>query len=283
MGSIMDEMAYQPTIYSVWIGVEKYWDEIQTGNLSVKPETFMKPLDALLTDVFLGYSLKKTIVHDFTSNQTAGILSVIGLNSNQVIRVTTHFPDTINSPFTPQTLEGFINKVQLNSKWYRNSDQDRPGPIPNQSIQIILKTVDHLEFPQSFQPVLQNDPSAIFLIFGLGKIGQCIALEKLILMVDELDGLDLVLAQDLGIGFLDSGLGIIYRKDNADAALILDRIRMNYTTNFEMEDMLLLSQNHWEKNRDNQSKSRTISSHITRSNPLSKMIMKIKRMVAGNN
>ena len=85
---------------------------------------------------------------------------------------------------------------------------------------------------------LYEQPDALVLLLGLGRVGECPAVESAIRLCSADSGRRLWLLRELGEVLAASGLGMVARHDHPHVADILLRIQNLYTGNYRFLDLL---------------------------------------------
>jgi hypothetical protein len=252
--NLTQKRPYTATIHSVYQPIEKYRELLPVPDADEsRPDRAkqLPPLDAFLIYLLLDLHPVQPTLVDLAAEATRGETTVLGLTHPRVRRVLAHWsgaapcgtghpifppfccpewqapPDATLEPLPPQAKTDEVCRV-LGDPGKRSGTVFLTFTAPGNEGQLAARV----------QGFLDAVPKAWVLILGLGRLGECAALETLVASSGSASGRRLCLLRELGEVLSSSRLGLVARRDNLSADEALRRIQQLYTTNFSFLELV---------------------------------------------
>ncbi len=242
--TILDKRPLLPSILTIYRPIEEYWESFKPGGArGPDPEQVLDPFDALLIHHVLDLCPGLPVLVDLAAGVTAGASSLIGLTHPHVRRVVV-------------VSEGESRKVDRASSALRAyvrshppglapldvvSLAEMPASLTDQAWVVILadaKAGSAEALADRIRLYLDALPDALVLLLGVGRVGDCPALESLVRLCSTGSGRRFLLIRELGEVLAASHLGMVARHDHPHTADILLRLQLLYTGNYTFLDLL---------------------------------------------
>ena len=243
---VQNKRPQRPTILSIYRPIEEYWSSFGLAkSFGPDPERVLDPFDALLMHLVLDMAPNRPVLVDLAAEATGGASSVAGLTHphvRRVVAVTGAGGESAQAGRVISALREFgrgpatglapLDVVPAN---------DLPALLPDLPQAVILVHPGGggpAELAESIRLWLYEQPDALVLFLGLGRVGECPAIEALIRLCANDSGRQLWLLRELGEVLAASRLGMVARHDHPYVADILVRIQGLYTGNYKFLDLL---------------------------------------------
>ncbi len=243
---VQNKRPQRPSILGIYRPIEEYWSSFGLAkSFGPDPERMLDPFDALLMHLVLDMAPNRPVLVDLAAEATGGASSVVGLTHphvRRVVAVTGAEGESANSGRVVSVLREFSRSPasKLAPLDVVPAD-DLPALLPDLPQAVILV---HLGgggpagLAESIRLWLYEQPDALVLLLGMGRVGECPALESLIRLCAMDSGRRLWLLRELGEVLAASQLGVVARHDHPHVADILVRIQNLYTGNYKFLDLL---------------------------------------------
>jgi hypothetical protein len=234
-----------PSILTVFRPVEEYWSHSGLArSFGPDPERLLNPFDALLMHLVLDFTPDRPVLVDLAAGATGGASSVVGLTHPHVRRVVTvagAAGDPANSDRVVSALQEFGRGSPSGLAHLDVLPADElPGLLPDLCQAVILVDLrgeGTAGRAEAIRRWLDEQPDALVLLLGLGRVGECPAVESAIRLCSADSGRRLWLLRELGEVLAASGLGMVAMRDHPHVAEILLRIQNLYTGNYRFLEL----------------------------------------------
>jgi hypothetical protein len=242
--TILDKRPKVPSILTIYRPVEEYWGSFRPVNdHGPDPGLVLDPFDALLIHLVLELAPGFPILVDLAAESTAGASSVIGLTHPHVRRVVAVARGgSLAADRAVSALRGY---VRGRTPGLAPLDvfplEEMVASLADQAQVVILADArggDAADLADNIRPWLDELPDALVLLLGLGRVGECPAIELLLRACPHDSGRQFRLFRELGEVLAVSQLGMVARHDHAHAGEILQRLQLLYDGNFHFLDLL---------------------------------------------
>ncbi len=232
-----------PSIYSTLQPLEGYWNAYQPYGEDASLKEFVNPLDAFLAYLALDSLPGLPTVVDLAAVSSGGATSLIGLLHPRVGQVlAASDPGQEASERVFAALEGFAAE-----RWAKRTGlgivprAELLGKRPFRGPQVILvdaQWVDGQSFDRLIQDWLVALPGAMFVVFNLGRAGECPAVEALVSLCRTSGPNRLWLMRESGEVLVASRMAIVASKDHPHAEDVILRLRQQFTGNHHVLELL---------------------------------------------
>ncbi|MBY0524005.1 MAG: hypothetical protein K2R98_11435 [Gemmataceae bacterium] len=232
-----------PTLHSAWRSIEQYQESVQP-DVAARLESTLSPLDAMLFHLLLELLPGDASVVDLAAEAMGGACSVLALGQSRVRRVA--IPETSGS-------NRLDNESRLAVERFRQTNRSEATvemlPVgrdphsalvggPQDAVRVLLLAADDAETRAGqVRACLEAAPEAVVGILGLGRVGDCQAIEVLLRDFGTGSGYRLHLLRERGAALVASRFGLIARSGHP-VEETLHRIEQLYATNLDFLDFL---------------------------------------------
>ncbi|MEJ7638899.1 MAG: hypothetical protein WKF75_13245, partial [Singulisphaera sp.] len=241
---VQNKRPQRPSILTIFRPIEEYWSSFGlTKTFGPDPERVLDPFDALLMHLVLDLAPNRPVLVDLAAVATGGASSVVGLTHPHVRRVVAVTAgESANEDrtfwalreFSPHPAPGLAPLDVVPA-------DDLPALLPDLPQAVILVDLrggGPAERAEAIRRWLYEQPDALVLLLGLGRVGECPAVESTIRLCSADSGRRLWLLRELGEVLAASHLGMVARHDHPHVADILERIQNLYAGNYKFLDLL---------------------------------------------
>jgi hypothetical protein len=230
-----------PSVLSVSQPLEQYRAElskrIPRGGDAVAA---LEPLDAYLIHLFLDSHPGEPIFLDLASESTAGTSVLLGLLHPRQPRVLAACgPLPGDRRAYRGVVEDFLQrqgKPLSRLQWLSGSEP--PPELSGESDVLVLVEESRPAVDREVEHWLNVLPSAVVLIFGLGAVGDCAAIDALLQRFPSGSPRRFALLRDCGEALSASRLGLAADRDNASAEMALRRLKQLFAGNYSFLGLL---------------------------------------------
>jgi hypothetical protein len=238
--ALLEPRAKRPSIVTVYRPVEDYWTRFDPANDPGRDvERVLDPFDALLIHLVLDLMSGPPTVIDLASGSTAGASSVLGLNHPKVGRLVV-IARGADRP-VPALRRYVLARTDGLAPFEVVPAAEMPGRLGGREPVVILADArgeNAIELAEEIRPWIDEHPAALALVLGLGRVGECPAIEALLGFCPVGSPRRFRLIRELGEMLAASHLGMISRADHPAADDVLLRLRLLYDGNFHFVDLL---------------------------------------------
>ena len=243
---VQNKRPQRPSILTIFRPIEEYWSSFGlTKTFGPDPERVLDPFDALLMHLMLDFAPNRPVLVDLAAVATGGASSVVGLTHphvRRVVAVTAAVGESANADRVVSALREFS---RYPASGLAPLDvvpaDDLPALLPDLPQAVILVDLrggGPAEPAEAIRRWLYEQPDALVLLLGLGRVGECPAVESAIRLCSADSGRRLWLLRELGEVLAASHLGMVARHDHPHVADILERIQDLYAGNYKFLDLL---------------------------------------------
>jgi hypothetical protein len=227
-----------PSVLSVFGPIEQYQGELQKrGPLPGNAVAALEPLDAYLAHLLLTVHPGEPAILDLAAEATTGASTLLGLLHPRQPHVR-----AIGGPL-PGDRRGYRSAVEefvqrqgkaLSSLEWLPHAEHRQG---NTDI-VVFVAANKPDIDAEVQRCLNQVPSAIVLVFSLGPVGDCVALDDLLKRFPTGSPHRLTLLRESGEALSASRLGMVSERANETAEAALRRLKQFFTSNYSFLGLL---------------------------------------------
>jgi hypothetical protein len=229
-----------PSLLSVYGPIEQYNLELGRRSPFCGNAAALGPLDAYLVHLLMTAHSGEPAILDLAAEETAGastLLSLLHPRQPHVRAVSGPLPGDRRA--YRAVVEDFLQRQVKDL----SSLQWLPHAEPTADL---LAETDAFIFVSGNTPTVAADverwlnllPSAIVLVFGLGPVGDCAALDALLQRFPTGSSRRLMLLRESGEALSASKLGMVAERDNAAAEAALQRLKQWFTSNYSFLGLL---------------------------------------------
>jgi len=233
-----------PSVLSVFGPIEQYQaDRDKRSLFSGNTGAVLEPLDAYLAHLLVNVHPGEPVLLDLTAEQTSGASTLLGVLHPRQPRV---FAVGGPLPGDRRAYRGAVEEFLQQ----RNTDLSLLHWLSYDEMSAALKgETDVLVFLAANRPAVDAEveqwlnllPSAIVLVFGLGAVGSCAALDALVQRFPTGSPRRLALLRDSGEVLSASRLGMVAGRDNTAAETARRRLQQLFTSNYSFLSLLRLA------------------------------------------
>jgi SAM-dependent methyltransferase len=280
--TIQDKRQPLPSLLTVYGPIEEFWESsLPAVGLGPEPSEALCPLDAFLIHRLLELVPGRPLLIDTALARTGGASSLIGLAHPQVRRVwVVTEPGSLGSKQALSALRGYMRDRDCGRTPLEVvARPELPSRLADQPGVMILtdaRVGDVASLAKEIGHWLDEQPDALVLVLGLGRVGDCPAIASLLSLCAPESGKRLWLLRELSEVLMASHLGLVARHDHSHVADVLLRLQQFYTGNYCYLD--LLRQVNLAALREARIDEEVLRSHLT-FGPISAEIEELKRSV----
>jgi hypothetical protein len=240
----LDQRPKFPSILTIYRPVEEYWGSYRPASAH-GPDAglVLDPFDALLAHLVLELAPGFPVLVDLAAESTAGASSVIGLTHPHVRRVVAVARGgSLASDRAVSALRGYVRgRTPGLAPLEVIAMEEMVSSLSDQAQVVILADArggDAARLAEDVRLWLDELPDAMVLLLGLGRVGECPAIEALLRVCSGDSGRRFRLFRELGEVLAASHLGMVARDDHPHSGEILLRLQLLYDGNFHFLDLL---------------------------------------------
>ncbi|HTU18721.1 MAG TPA: hypothetical protein VMG10_11725 [Gemmataceae bacterium] len=230
-----------PSVLSVSQTLEQYRAKLgQRRLLRDNDGEALAPLDAYLAHLFVSYHPGEPAILDLAGESTTGASALLGLlhpREPRVLTVNDHLSGDRQA--YGSVLEEFLcreGKSLSRLQWIPHTDS--ATELHGERDVILFVAASQSAVAREVEHWLNNLPSAVVLVFGLGAVGDSAAIDALLQRFPTGSPRRFALLRDCGEALSASGLGVVADRDNASAEAALRRLRQLFTSNYSFLGLL---------------------------------------------
>lgn len=234
-----------PSVASVYRPIEEYWETYQpvgSPELAALPEA-LEPLDAFLIHRLLDLISGRPLLVDAAIGGTGGASSLIGA----------HHPRARGVWAVADAKSASARRALAALRQHLDACESRTAPLTTVMTEelsenlaghagtVVLvdsRGVESAALAREIGLWLDASPDAVVLVLGVGRVGECPAIESLLSLCSPRSGRRFRLLRELGETLMSSRLGLVTRDDHPDIELALGRLEQLYTGNYRYLDLL---------------------------------------------
>ena len=226
-----------PSITTVYAPVEDFWkSHWPLGEGSPGQSQVVNPLDALLIHLILDLMPEPPVLVDLSAEATDAAVAMIGATHPRVRKVVAA---TQAGGRTSVALGGFLRDRESDALRMELVWPGEPADIADDRspavVAIDVRSCETIELGNLIHRWLRDYPSALIVLIGLGRFGQCPAMAA-IWPPDP--GLEFLLVREAGDVLNASTLGLISRSEPPLAQDLLTRLHGLFAGNFGVLELL---------------------------------------------
>jgi hypothetical protein len=233
--------AQLPSLSTVSGPIEQYYAALQEQRpLAASTATSLEALDAYLVHLFLNCHPETTTLLDLAAEATAGASSLLGLLHPRVKQVR-----ALGGPLPGDrrayrgVVEDFLfDKGQALSCLEWLSSAELSGQRGTGGDIVLFIEAGCADMDAEVERCLNAVPSAVVLIFGLGAVGDCAAIDALLRRFPSGSPRRFTLWRESGEALSASRLGMVASRDNPAAKIALVRLKQLFTGNYSFLGLL---------------------------------------------
>lgn len=230
-----------PSVLSVFGPIEEYQADLnKRGPFHGNAIAYLQPLDAYLAHLLVTAHPGEPAILDLAAEATAGASTLVGLLHPRqpcVRAVAGPLPgDRRAYRGVVEALLQRQNKDLSSLQWLSHAEPtaDRHG----ETDVLIFVAANTTSVDADVERWLNLLPCAIVLVFGLGPVGDCAALDALLRRFPTGSPCRLTLLRESGEALSASTLGMVAERDNAAAEATLQRLKQWFTSNYSFLGLL---------------------------------------------
>ena len=227
-----------PSVLSVFGPIEQYQGELQKrGPFHGNAVAALEPLDAYLAHLLITVHSGEPVILDLAAEATAAastLLSLLHPRQPQVRAIGGPLPGDRRA--YRGAVEEFLHRQgkELSSlEWLPHAEQPH-----GETDVVVFVAANKPDIDAEVERCLNHVPSAVVLVFGLGPVGDCAALDALLKRFPTGSPHRLTLLRESGEVLSASRLGIVAERDNATAEATLRRLKQLFTSNYSFLGLL---------------------------------------------
>ena len=227
-----------PSVLSVFGPIEQYQGELQKrGPFHGNAGAALEPLDAYLAHLLITVHPGETTILDLAAEATAGASTLLGLSHPRQPHVR-----AIGGPLPGDgrvyrgIVEEFLQRHGgdlASLEWLSHAEH-----LQGETDVIVFVAANQPDIDGEVERCLNCVPSAIVLVFGLGPVGDCAALDALLKRFPTGSSRRLTLLRESGEALSASRLGVVAERDNDTAEGALRRLKQLFTSNYSFLGLL---------------------------------------------
>jgi hypothetical protein len=230
-----------PSVLSVFGPLDQYQTELdKRGRFHGNAAAVLEPLDAYLTHLLVTAHPGEPAILDLAAEATAGASTLVGLlhpRQPHVRAVAGPLPGDRRA--YRGVVEDFLQRQgkDLSSlQWLSHAEQT--ADLHGDTDVLIFIAASTPSLDADVERWLNQLPSAIVLVFGIGPVGDCAALDALLRRFPTDSPRRLTLLRESGEALSASRLGMVAERDNAAAEAALRRLKQSFTSNYSFLGLL---------------------------------------------
>lgn len=227
-----------PSVLSVFGPIEKYQGDLQKRSpFHGNAVAALEPLDAYLAHLLITVHPGEPAIFDLAAEATAGASTLLGL-------LHPHQPHVraIGGPLPGdrRAYRGAVEEFQQRHGKDLSSLEWLPhGEHPHGETDVVVfVAANKLDVDAEVERCLNHVPSAVIVVFGLGPVGDCAALDALLKRFPTGSPRRLTLLRESGEALSASRLGMVAQRDNDTAEAALRRLQQLFTSNYSFLGLL---------------------------------------------
>jgi hypothetical protein len=230
-----------PSVLSVFGPIEQYQADLdKRGPFRGHAAAALEPLDAYLAHLLVTVHPGEPAILDLAAEATAGASTLLGLLHPRQPHVR-----AVSGPLSGdrRAYRGIVEEVlQRQGKdlsclqWL--SQAEPAADLHGETDIVVFIAASTPNLDADVERWLNLLPSAIVLVFGLGPVGDCAALDALLTRFPTGSPRRLRLLRESGETLSASRLGMIAERDNAAAEAALRRLKQSFTSNYSFLGLL---------------------------------------------
>jgi len=227
-----------PSVLSVFGPIEQYQGELQKrGPFHGNAVAALEPLDAYLAHLLITVHPGEPAILDLAAEATTGASTLLSLLHPRQPHV-----HALGGPLPGdrRAYRGAVEEfLQRHGKdvsylqWLPHAEH-----LHGQADVVVFVAANKPDIDTAVERCLNQMPSAIVLVFGLGPVGDCAALDALLKHFPTGSSRRLTLLRESGEALSASRLGMVAEHDNATAEALLRRLRQLFTSNYSILGLL---------------------------------------------
>jgi hypothetical protein len=229
-----------PSLSTVFQPIEQYRVALQEQRPLAVPSSFLDALEAYLVHLFLNCHPGAPSVLDLAAEATAGASTLLGLLHPRVKHVR-----AVGGPLPGdrRAYRGVVEDVLRDQEqplarleWMPNADATPQWNVGTDAV--LFVDAGRAGVDAEVERCLNVFPSAVVLVFGLGAVGDCAAIDALLRRFPSGSRRRFALLRDYGEVLSASRLGVVASRDDSSADVILFRLRQLFTGNYNFLGLL---------------------------------------------
>ncbi len=230
-----------PSVLSVYQPIEQYQADLGKRNPPLSDAVAaLEPLDAYLAHLLVSLHPGEPVLIDWAAEATAGASTLIGLLHPRRPFVRAVCGPALDSRRSYRgVVEAFLQRQGKDLsllQWLPNVEP--AAELEGESDVVIFVAASRPNVDAEIEQWLNLLPSAIVLVFGLGAVGDCAALDALVGRFPTGSPRRLTLLRDSGEVLSASRLGVAAGRDNVAAQTALRRLKQQFTGNYSFLALL---------------------------------------------
>ena len=224
-----------PSVLSVYQPIEQYQADLSKRSLLLgEAVAALEAMDAYLAHLLIQVHPGEPVLVDWAAEATAGASTLVGLLHPRRPRVHAAGGPL---PGDRRSYRGIVETFLQRQGKDLSLLQWLPGVEPAAELRgetdaIVFVVASRPNVDAEVEQWLNVLPSAIVLVFGLGAVGDCPALDALVGRFPTGSPRRLALLRDGGEVLSASRLGMVAGRDNAAAEIALRRLKQHFTSNY---------------------------------------------------
>jgi hypothetical protein len=230
-----------PSVLSVYQPIEQYQADLGKRNPPLSDAVAaLEPLDAYLAHLLVSLHPGEPLLIDWAAEATAGASTLIGLLHPRRPFVRAVCGPSLDSRRSYRgVVEAFLQRQGKDLSLLQWLPSVEPAAeLEGEADVVIFVAASRPNVDAEIEQWLNLLPSAIVLVFGLGAVGDCAALDALVGRFPTGSPRRLTLLRDSGEVLSASRLGVAAGRDNAAAQTALRRLKQQFTGNYSFLALL---------------------------------------------
>jgi hypothetical protein len=227
-----------PSVLSVFGPIEQYQGDLQKRSpFHGDAIAVLEPLDAYLAHLLLTAHPGEPAILDLAADATAGASTLVGLlhPSQPHVRAIGGSLSGDRRSYRG-AVEEFLQrhgKDHSSLEWMHHAEH-----LHGETDVFVFVAANKPDIDTEVERCLTQVPSAIVLVFGLGPVGDCAALDALLKRFPTGSPRRLTLLRESGEALSASRLGMVAQRDNDTAEAALRRLKQLFTSNYSFLGLL---------------------------------------------
>jgi hypothetical protein len=230
-----------PTIYVAYEPIENYLEALELAGCRLPPGHLIRPVDALTCTLLTRFCPAPLTLVDLAAEASLGLSTVLCRSQARARNViTTSRGDGPLESWRP-VLESFHSTLDAKEFVPTGPAGDRDqiaevlarAPRGQMAALVLFSALQETPEGMVRQVVrwLDQVPDSVVVLLGLGETGMCERLTSLTTSFGSHSPYRLVLVRELGVGFHESGMGLIFTRTHPFMDNVLFRLRQFFTGN----------------------------------------------------